>query len=458
MSGPKVIDVVPRQQVLDTCKVAISEVDHALADWQRIMDRNMVSAPAELARFKRAREALQGMLARDQFVEIQKAAPELAAAIASSLQQQLAAHTSETLSRQRREQTLRLTAEVVLARSRELKIELSKDCFRVLSDAADAQPFIEEALKQALSQANAALYAKEYSTPSDKQQHLARALGATGEATSAAELLRNAEETLLDPRVSRAASQIAELAETGEVEVAAVFSSRLDKVNHAATAGDMRQKDLLLASLEVDLAPAVKRAEQVNTLRRDVGFEIAAAQATSDWDVCSKDLTEAEAALQRGDGDSARLLIDRAKALRLSKSKQRAAESSRAAILDGLKELGYEVREGMATQWAEKRQLVVRHAAKPGVALELAGTLDGGRLQARMVALQGSARDPHADKETEETWCNEFDSLKKYVADRGGEIRVAKAVVAGATPLKVVAEGHVEDERRKSQVREQRLR
>lgn len=457
MSGPKVIDVVTRQQVIDICKAAIAEVDHALAEWQRIMDRNMILAPAELTRLTKARDALQTMLAGDQFLDIQKAAPVVTAAIERSVQEQLAEHASEATGQQRQERSLRLSAEAVLSRCRELDLEVPEDCLRVLSDAAAEREVDHDALREALARANAALYARDDSSPSEGQRELARVLGATGEATSASDALQNAANLILDPRVTRVASQISDLAATGEIETVSLFRSRLDKVNQADTAGDTRQKELLLASLEVDIAPAVRKAQQLSALRRDIGVESAAAQATNDWEACRVDLREAEAALQRGDTDSARLHIERAKTTRLDRRKQQAAQSSRAAILDGLKELGYEVREGMATQWAEKKQLVVRHAAKPGVALELAGTLDGGRLQARMVALQGSARDPHADKQTEETWCSEFDSLQKYVARRGGAIRVVKALAAGTAPLKVVADAHIEDERRERTLGERRL-
>jgi hypothetical protein len=457
MSGPKVIDVVTRQQVIDICKAAIAEVNHALAEWQRIMDRNMILAPAELKRLTMARDALQSMLARDQFLDIQKAAPEVTAAIERSVQEQLAGHASGAAGQQRQEQSLRLSARAVLSRMRELAVEVPEDCLRVMSEAAAEQAVDHEALRQSLAQANAALYAKDDSSPSESQHELARILGATGKATSASDALRNAEYSLLDPRVSRVASQISDLAGIGEVDTASLFRSRLDKVNQADTAGDTQQKELLLASLEIDIAPAVRKARQSSALRHDIGVESAAAQATNDWEACRVDLREAESALQRGDTDSARLHIERAKTTRLDRRKQRAAQSSRAAILDGLKELGYEVREGMATQWAEKKQLVVRHAAKPGVALELAGTLDGGRLQARMVALQGAARDPHGDKQTEETWCSEFDSLQKYVARRGGEIRVVKSVAAGAAPLKVVLDDQFEDAKREQLLRERKL-
>jgi hypothetical protein len=232
---------------------------------------------------------------------------------------------------------------------------------------------------------------------------------------------------------------------------------RLAKVTDAEARGEIRQRGLLLDSLEIDIAPALRRSQHVCSVRRAIGIEVAASRATDDLEVCHKELAAAEAALASGDDDAARRHIEQAKTLRHERRKQRAAQSSRAAILDGLKELGYEVREGMATQWAQKKQLIVRHAAKPGVALELAGTLDGGRLQARMVALQGSSRDPHTDKQVEEQWCSELDVLRKHVSSRGGEVTITKALEAGTTPLKVVADERNEDERQGRQLRERSL-
>lgn len=448
MSGPKVIDVVTRQELLDICRTAIAEVDHALVEWQRIMDRKMIEAPAELGRLVEARDGLRGLLASERFRDVQTRAPEVTAAVRSSVQQQLTAQAREAAAKLRREASLRFSAEAVLARCRKMNIELPAECVRVLSDAAAASPANSEAVKLAISQATAALYVKAENGPSKKQHEIAHALGATGDTASATDLLGRAQELLLDPRILRMSTQIVELGEVGEVDAAAACRSRLDKANQAEARGDLQHRNLLLDSLEIELAPLARKANLTRELQHELGVETAAAQATNDWEACQTDLEAAKVALQRGEHDSARLYLDRAQTLRLERHKQRAAQSSRAAILDGLKTLGYEVREGMATQWTEKKQLVVRHAAKPGVALELAGTLDGGRLQARMVALEETVRDPHADKKTEEQWCSELESLEKHIADRGGEVTVVKAVAAGVTPMKVVANENLEDESR----------
>jgi hypothetical protein len=457
MSGPKVINVVSRQQQIDTCKAAIAEVDYALVEWQRIMDRNMIVAPAELARFTGPRDYLQTLFAADRFHEVQVLAAALVISLRESVQHHLAAQNSEAVRRQRQEHSLRLSAETVLARAREKQLELPEESIQVLAEAAAGRSVQHEVVQRALSQATVALYAQPEDQPSRTQLELARLLGATQSPVLASEMLTDAEESLRDPRLARVSSQITDLEAVGEIEEATAFSVRLDRVHEADAAGDTRQRELLLASLEIEIGPAVAKARLRNDLRREIGVELASAQVTDYADAVQTDLQKAEAALERGDPYAARVHIEQAKKLRLEKQKQRAAQSSRAAILDGLKELGYEVREGMATQWAEKNQLVVRHAAKPGVALELAGTLDGGRLQARMVALQGSARDPHADKQTEEKWCSELDSLQKYVAGRGGEIRVVKAVAAGAAPLKIVADDQMDDEKREQRLKERRV-
>src|SRR3546814_18155209 len=48
-----------------------------------------------------------------------------------------------------------------------------------------------------------------------------------------------------------------------------------------------------------------------------------------------------------------------------------AVQSRRAAVLEGLSGLGYEVTEGMSTTWAADGRLVVRSAARPDFGVEL---------------------------------------------------------------------------------------
>ena len=66
------------------------------------------------------------------------------------------------------------------------------------------------------------------------------------------------------------------------------------------------------------------------------------------------------------------------------------------------------MKEGMSTIWADRKRLVIAHPSQQGVALELEGNAESGRLQARMVAVQGAIRGPDSDREVEERWCGEL--------------------------------------------------
>ena len=108
--------------------------------------------------------------------------------------------------------------------------------------------------------------------------------------------------------------------------------------------------------------------------------------------------------------------------------------------LSGLKELGYDVREGMPSTWTSRKRLLVRYPGTPGVALELSGDSESGRLQTRMVAVQGETRDPQTDRQVEETWCGDLEKLIETVSRTGGAVRIEKAQPVGAIPLKLVAD------------------
>ena len=118
--------------------------------------------------------------------------------------------------------------------------------------------------------------------------------------------------------------------------------------------------------------------------------------------------------------------------------RQHAAVSRREAVLEGLASLGYEVREGMETAWAEAGSVVLRKTATPGYGVEVGGRAEGGRLQVRAVSLS-EANDRARDRDIETIWCGEFSRLRALLAEQGSELAVEKALGVGAVPLKTVA-------------------
>ncbi|RDY67513.1 hypothetical protein [Lysobacter soli] len=120
---------------------------------------------------------------------------------------------------------------------------------------------------------------------------------------------------------------------------------------------------------------------------------------------------------------------------------RRAAVARRRAVLEGLASLGYEVREGMETAWAEAGSVVLRKAATPGYGVEVGGRAESGRLQVRAVSLTDT-RDRARERDIETIWCGEFTRLRSLLADRGSELTIEKALAIGEVPLKVIEGGY----------------
>lgn len=93
-------------------------------------------------------------------------------------------------------------------------------------------------------------------------------------------------------------------------------------------------------------------------------------------------------AIDSNDISSAKLLRDRGIALLKEETKAMAGASRREAILKGLSELGYEVRENMATAWAEDGRIVVRKPNEKGYGVELGAVGDAERMQVQLVSFE----------------------------------------------------------------------
>jgi hypothetical protein len=109
-------------------------------------------------------------------------------------------------------------------------------------------------------------------------------------------------------------------------------------------------------------------------------------------------------------------------------------------VLKGLAELGYEVRETMATAWAHDGRIVVRKPAEAEFGVEISSAPAAERFQVRLVAFDhpGSSRDSSRDKDMETIWCNEFARLQALLEASGSALLIERALAAGAAPVKIV--------------------
>jgi hypothetical protein len=83
-----------------------------------------------------------------------------------------------------------------------------------------------------------------------------------------------------------------------------------------------------------------------------------------------------------------------------------AAEERRRAVLEGLASLGYEVSEGMMTDWVSGGRIVLRKPANPGYGVDLSGGSQTDVMQVRAVGIGHPAdpRDAGRDKDMETIW------------------------------------------------------
>jgi hypothetical protein len=150
--------------------------------------------------------------------------------------------------------------------------------------------------------------------------------------------------------------------------------------------------------------------------------------------------TQVASMLQMAKLDGADNLVARAQPLIESETAKVAAAARRRVVLGCLAELGYEVRESMATAWARNGRLVVRKPDATDYGLELGAPSDVARLQVRLIGSDRPLllRDPQRDRDMETIWCSEFGRLQKLVAGCGGEVVVERAVEVGVEPVKTV--------------------
>ena len=117
-------------------------------------------------------------------------------------------------------------------------------------------------------------------------------------------------------------------------------------------------------------------------------------------------------------------------------------EQIRSLVLGSLRELGYDVREGMATAWAEGGQLMLQKPGSSDYGVELQDV--NGRVRTQVVRFGDPAADPteqqkQRDVEVEQQWCTAHSAVLKNLQDAGLEAKILASRAIGELPLEVRA-------------------
>lgn len=412
MSGPKVVRIVTREEILELCRGQLARVDAALSEWVRIGRRNDCLDEDAHKTAQERRDALAALIVHDRFMDFQKQAPIEEAFLRDDIQSRLAIVAAQQSAARAKGRRNEEAGKSLVRRLQTLEISVD-------------QTLVDDLLRGetgALSRGFALLGEKKAKVDSALVEKL------RDEAVqSFAAWLAQQPPAPTDGAIERLARRIDELGPLVSADEAMTWRSRLAE----AEAVEPARRHLLLDGLEVATGRALTGARTRHGLLIDVQLLIAEIQA---------------AGITPRAGDAIdTMAIDELNSLKeqlaASLNEHRAAQAitaRRAAVLEGLTSLGYEVTEGMSTSFAEDGQLVLRSAARPDYGVEVSAAGSGERMQMRPVAFgsHGEGPDPRQDRDAETIWCSDVTSLQASLAKLGGGLTIERAFAIGETPLK----------------------
>jgi hypothetical protein len=433
MSGPKVVRVVTRAEVVGMCQALFAQLEQAVESWMSTAERLGQLDTMELAAIEKRRSELRALFRSEAFLEVQKRVPEETEFLESSRQRLIEnAARALTFARERASRD-RDNAAVLLAEiERKLPGKHADTCDALRAIIRGASP--ADPSETVLARSFLLLSSSEPGRQlSQAQRELASRL-APVEDSRAYEHWKKLRHAATDKRLSELQQRLGLLEAERGSQAVAEFTQRLLTIEKA---GEDPSGSMKLDALVLDVAQALKTARERLSLQRRARALLAELDTLHGADAIPEMHTALQRALSSNDPSLLSSSLD-ASTLALEETrKKQAARARREAILGGLAALGYEVREGMATCWAEQGRIVLRKPNLDGYGIELAGAPDAQRMQLRSVAFSAD-RDKARDRDIETLWCGDVTKLQALVRSQQGSLIIEKALPVGQVPLKVV--------------------
>jgi hypothetical protein len=430
MSGPKAFRIVTRAEIMTICRRSLARLDAAIEEWTSRGRRNGTMDKADIDKVIARRDVLRGLLAADRFVELQKQVPAEISYLKADAERRAENAAEREVESKRAMRRMKETAQALLASLDSSAIQLPREIRSELSSS------IPEKLEAAINKAFLALHsAAPAKGASDLQRGIAEQLGAGEKRMTLEEWTSQQPLTAEDPALLRVDRFLGELKGLGIDP--GPLSARISSLELEPAA----RRSLLIDSLLLDLAAAVKNAREHARLQSDLRARHAELSEMKSPEAASLRSEIGQSLSGHAPANEAELL-QRADFLIDAEVQAMAAEERRRAVLEGLAGLGYEISEGMATAWVNGGRVVLRKAANPGYGVELSGGSKSDLLQVRAVAFGNSTetRDTSRDRDIETIWCGEFARLQSLVAKDGGHFSLESAHPIGQFPLKLVEE------------------
>lgn len=421
MSGPKVVRVVTREELVAEGTALLVRLNAAVQQWQR--DCGDSVKPADVQVTKSRRDALAGMLAAERFSEFgQATVKEIDFLQADAEQRRERAAQARAQERIRKANGQQLARTLLRAGSNltsQVRIELEK--------ASEGQLSVAE-MDAALSRAKQALFPVASQDITPEQKALAQRLEVHETETSFETW--KAKSAKPDARLHSVFTHLAELdtlgfaAESGELEA---------QLRSVQSMNDEANRNMRLDTLALAVRKAKDRAVAKVKLFNQVELN-AAELSAADGD--SATLSKLRSVSLATSQEQLQAIVNLSRTELTKLQEAASAVARRKAVLDGLQKLGYQVQEGLSTMATDSARLIARSPVNGDYGVELV-TGANRKVQVRSIAFD-TARDSSQDVAEERRWCEDFGKLQTALQAGGCEVVVEKALGVGATPLRVV--------------------
>ena len=252
MSGPKVIRIITREEVMAACNAELARLDATLQEWIRGGRRNGTISEEEFAAAKGRQDALQELMVCERFSEIQGPAQAESAFLKADQQSRLAkAIAAEAKLRTSRRQA----AAAVLAALDRTKRNVPSNLRQALREAASGQAEGAAAINEGI-----ALWSDREAVGqvTERQRELAQSLKDSNEQQTYSAWLATQPVSGDDQSLLRLDGQLAEIARL--VEGSAETSTFERRLKDIALEPLTPRRALMIDSLEIDMAQTLARA------------------------------------------------------------------------------------------------------------------------------------------------------------------------------------------------------
>ncbi len=444
MSGPKVVRIVTREEIIAICKDHLAQLDVAVRRWETIGKRNDFLRDDDVESTRKRQRAIRTLLAAENFGELQKQVPAEIGYLNDDMDRRLSEFASKAVSERMYGSRLATLAGQTLKRSARGELMLPEALKRDLQEVIAANGTDRSKAERALADVRSAMMSSAASPLTADQRAHADRLG-KGDSLKTLKDWVEAEVPEVDPaevKVEEAIQQLASLA--GELATTIFKDRRRGVVAEQSKSRRQMLADTLMLDIGNALAAARVEADQTRRL------ELQSASLSTVDTPEAKDLVgKIAAVLAERNATSFGRLSSQVAAELEKERKQMAAAAQRTAIVSAFQELGYEVRDGMRTATPQDGKVILRRAANPEMGVEVVGMQGGGRLQFRPVRFgrSGTSGDRRKDRDIETIWCSDFSELQGSLGAQG-IVKVEQAAEIGAVPVLFVEDAPPPDEHR----------